>query len=235
MRISSAKLKSRLSKSEQNELGGSMAWGDIPDWAYDSVHSLLQALNSVEPTTYQHCLRVGEYCKKLSVDAGLNEFEQKVAEFSGLLHDIGKIGIEKEVLLKPSKLDPREQDIMRNHSVISEQIIKPLAAHPFFKQILPAVRGHHERLDGEGYPDKLAGEEIPLISRIILVVDTYDAMAENRVYRKGLPDDIIYSEIKRCTGTQFDPQIAKAFLENHARWKSTTDKETLNRIIKKVA
>lgn len=212
-----------------------MAWGDIPDWAYDSVHSLLQALNSVEPTTYQHCLRVGEYCKKLSLDAGLNEFEQKVAEFSGLLHDIGKIGIEKEILLKPSKLDPREQDIMRNHSVISEQIIKPLSAHPFFKQILPAVRGHHERLDGEGYPDKLAGEEIPLISRIILVVDTYDAMAENRVYRKGLPDDIIYSEIKRCTGTQFDPQIAKTFLENHARWKTTTDKETLNRIIKKVA
>ena len=212
-----------------------MAWGDIPDWAYDSVHALLQSLHAVEPTTYQHCLRVGEYCKKLSADVGLNEFEQKVAEFSGLLHDIGKIGIEKEVLLKPSKLDPRELDIMRNHSVISEQIIQPLSAHPFFKQILPAVRGHHERLDGEGYPDKLAGEAIPLISRIILVVDTYDAMAENRVYRKGLPDDIIYSEIKRCTGTQFDPQIAKAFLENHARWKPTQDQETLHNIIKKVA
>lgn len=166
---------------------------------------------------------------------GLNEFEQKIAEFSGLLHDIGKIGIEKEVLLKPSKLDPRELDIMRNHSVISEQIIQPFAHHPFFKQILPAVRGHHERLDGEGYPDKLAGEAIPLISRIILIVDTYDAMAENRVYRKGLPADIIYSEIKRCTGTQFDPQIAKTFLENHARWKDTKDQETLNRIIKKVA
>ena len=89
-----------------------MAWGDIPDWAYDSVHALLQSLHAVEPTTYQHCLRVGEYCKKLSADVGLNEFEQKVAEFSGLLHDIGKIGIEKEVLLKPSKLDPREQDII---------------------------------------------------------------------------------------------------------------------------
>lgn len=212
-----------------------MAWGDIPDWAYDSVHSLLQALNAVEPTTYHHCLRVGEYCRKLSADVGLNEFEQKVAEFSGLLHDIGKIGIEKEVLLKPSRLDPKELDIMKNHSVISEQIIKPFSEHPFFKQILPAVRGHHERLDGEGYPDKLAGEAIPLISRIILVVDTYDAMSENRVYRKGLPDEIIYSEIKRCTGTQFDPQIAKTFLENHARWKETTDQETLHHIIKRVA
>lgn len=213
-----------------------MSWGDIPDWAYESVGSLLQALNAVEPSTYQHCLRVGEYCRKLSIEVGLNEYEQKVAEFSGLLHDIGKIGIEKDILLKPGRLDPKEIDIMKSHSVMSEEIIKPLAAHPFFKQILPAVRGHHERIDGEGYPDKLAGEMIPLISRVILVVDTYDAMAENRVYRKGLPDDVIYSEIKRCKGTQFDPQIAKTFLEAHANWKnSKRDQETKNFIIRRVA
>ena len=212
-----------------------MAWGDIPDWAYESVGSLLQSLKSVEPSTYQHCLRVGEYCRKLAKESGLNEYEQKVAEFSGLLHDIGKIGIDKDILLKPSRLDPKEIDIMKSHSVISEQIIMPLSAHPFFKQILPAVRGHHERIDGEGYPDKLAGEVIPLISRIILVVDTYDAMAENRVYRKGLPDDVIYSEIKRCQGTQFDPQIARTFLEAHPKWKITADHETYNNIVKKVA
>ncbi len=212
-----------------------MSWGDIPDWAYESVGSLLQALNAVEPSTYHHCLRVGEYCRKLAVEIGLNEYEQKVAEFSGLLHDIGKIGIDKDILLKPGRLDPKEIDIMKSHSVMSEQIIKPLTAHPFFRQILPAVRGHHERVDGEGYPDKLAGEAIPLISRLILVVDSYDAMAENRVYRKGLPDDIICSEIKRCTGTQFDPQIAKAFLEAHLKWKNTVDKDTQNFIIRRVA
>ncbi|OFZ31179.1 MAG: integral HD domain-containing protein [Bdellovibrionales bacterium RIFCSPHIGHO2_01_FULL_40_29] len=212
-----------------------MSWGDVPDWAYESVGALLQSLNSVEPTTYQHCLRVGEYCRKLSKELGLNEYDQKVAEFSGLLHDIGKIGIEKDILLKPSRLDPKEIDIMKSHSVISEQIIKPLSAHPFFKQILPAVRGHHERVDGEGYPDKLLGESIPLISRIILVVDTYDAMAENRVYRKGLPDDVIYSEIKRCKGTQFDPQIAATFLEAHSQWKQQGDQETQERIIRRVA
>lgn len=213
-----------------------MAWGDIPDWSYDSVKSLLEALKAVEPSTYHHCLRVGEYSRKLAVAMGLNEFEQKVAEFSGLLHDIGKIGIDRGVLLKPGKLDPHELDIIRSHSVISEQIIQPFAAHPFFKQIVPAVRGHHERLDGEGYPDKLMGEEIPLMSRIILVVDTYDAMSEDRIYRKGLPDDIIYAELKRCSGSQFDPQLVKIFLQVHESWrKQKNDQETLHHIIRKVA
>ena len=212
-----------------------MAWNDIPDWAEKVMLSLLAALKERDPYTYGHCRRVARNARMLAAAAGLNEYEQKVAEFSGLLHDIGKIGIDKDILLKPSRLDPKEADIMKSHSVISEQIIKPLTAHPFFKQILPAVRGHHERIDGEGYPDKLAGEAIPLISRIILVVDTYDAMAENRVYRKGLPDDVIYSEIKRCKGTQFDPQIAQVFLEAHAKWKITADHETYNNIIKRVA
>ncbi len=213
-----------------------MAWGDVPDWAYESVRALLQSLNAVEPSTYQHCLRVGEYSRKLAVEMGLNEYEQKIAEFAGMLHDIGKIGIDKNILLKPSRLDPKEIDIIKSHSLISEEIITPLGAHPFFKQIIPAVRGHHERLDGEGYPDKLMGEEIPFISRLILVVDTYDAMSENRVYRKGLSDDIIYSELKRCTGTQFDPQFVKVFLNAHKHWKKAKDdQETLHHIIKKVA
>jgi HD-GYP domain-containing protein (c-di-GMP phosphodiesterase class II) len=167
---------------------------------------------------------------------GLNEYEQKVAEFSGMLHDIGKIGIDRSVLLKPGKLDPHEQDIMRNHSVISEKIIKPFEHDSFFKEIIPAVRGHHERLDGEGYPDKLMGEEIPLISRVILVVDTYDAMSEDRIYRKGLPDEIIYSELKRCSGTQFDPQLVKIFLQVHASWKKQKgDDATIHYIHKRVA
>lgn len=213
-----------------------MAWGDIPDWSYDSVRALLESLKAVEPSTYHHCLRVGEYSRKLAVAMGLNEFEQKVAEFSGLLHDIGKIGIDRSVLLKPGKLNPHELDIIRNHSLISEEIIKPFEAHPFFKQIIPAVRGHHERLDGEGYPDKLIGDEINLISRVILVVDTYDAMSEDRIYRKGLPDDVIYSELKRCAGTQFDPQLVKIFLSVHASWKKQkADEETEHLIIRKVA
>lgn len=212
------------------------SWGDIPDWSYDSVRALLESLKAVEPSTYYHCLRVGELSRKLAREAGLNEYEQKVAEFSGMLHDIGKIGVDRSVLLKPGKLDPHELDIMRNHSVISEQIIKPFENTQFFKEIIPAVRGHHERLDGEGYPDKLLGDEIPLMARIILVVDTYDAMSENRIYRKGLPDDIIYAELKRCAGTQFDRQLVNTFLAAHARWKTDkNDDATVYHIHKKVA
>lgn len=213
-----------------------MAWNDIPDWSYDSVRSLLEALKAVEPNTYYHCLRVGEYSRKLAAAMGMNEFEQKVAEFSGLLHDIGKIGIERTILLKPGKLDAHELDVMQSHSIISEQIIQSFEAHPFFKQILPAVRGHHERIDGAGYPDKLMGDEIPLFSRVILVVDTYDAMSVDRVYRKGLTDDIIYSELKRCSGTQFEPELVKIFLRVHASWKTQkSDQETFHHIIRKVA
>ncbi len=210
-------------------------WGNIPSWAYESVRALLEALKAVEPTTYEHCLRVGEYSRKLARDMGLNEYQQKLSEFSGMLHDIGKIGIDKEILLKPGRLEPIEYDIMKSHSVLSETIVKPLAMHPFFAQMLPAIRGHHERLDGQGYPDKKMGDEIPLISRIILTVDTFDAMGEDRAYRKGLPEEIIFAELKRCSGTQFDSDIVKIFLQAQPFWLKESEQETYNNIIKKIA
>lgn len=214
-----------------------LIWGNIPNWAYDSVKGFLECLKTVEPSTYEHCLRVGEYSRKLARDIGLNEYEQKVAEFSGLLHDIGKIGVEKDILLKPGRLDPKELDIMRNHSMMSEQIVKPLAINPFFSQLLPGIRGHHERIDGEGYPDKKVGDEISLFARIILVVDTFDAMTENRVYRKGLPPEIAFAELKRCGGSQFDSQLVKTFLQAQPFWNADKDKdqETDHLIVKKIA
>lgn len=211
-------------------------WGDVPDWAYETAQALMASLNAVDPMTYQHCLRVGEMSRKLARDAGLNEYEQKLAEFAGLFHDIGKIGISQDIIAKPGRLDPKELDIMRNHPCISEEILRPLSGHPFFKQLMAPVRGHHERMDGDGYPDKLLGDRIPVLARIILVVDTYDAMSETRSYRKGLPDEIVYAELKRCAGTQFDPQLVRIFLEAHKTWKTQeTDLETQHKLIKKVA
>lgn len=199
----------------------SSSWGDIPEWAHGLAQTLMQALNSVDPLTHNHCCRVGEMARKLARDSGLNEYEQKMAEFSGIFHDIGKIGISQEIIAKPGKLDPKELDIMRNHPVISEQIIRPLGEkEEFFKGLIPAIRGHHERIDGEGYPDRLMGERIPLLARIILIVDTYDAMSQTRSYRKGLPDEIVYAELKRCSGTQFDPQLVRIFLQAHKSWNS---------------
>lgn len=216
-------------------MSSQQSWGNIPNWSYEAVRALLESLKSVEPTTYEHCLRVGEYSRKLARDMGLNEYEQKLAEFAGMLHDIGKIGIDKDILMKPGRLDPKEHDIMKSHSIMSETIVKPLATHQFFNQILPGIRGHHERMDGEGYPDKKVGETIPLLARIILVVDTFDAMSENRAYRKGLPEEIVFAELKRCSGTQFDPQIVRIFLQAHPTWKQEVEQETLHKIIKRVA
>jgi len=201
-------------------MGVNMSWGDIPNWAYDTSRSLMQGLYAVDPGTYHHCCRVGEMSRMLAVASGMNEYEQKAAEFAGLFHDIGKMGIDPEIISKPGKLDPREIDVMKTHSVISENIVRPLANHDFFKEILPAIRGHHERVDGEGYPDKLLGDSIPLVARIILVVDTYDAMSKTRAYRKGLPDDIIFAELRRCSGTQFDPQLVQIFLQAHKTWNA---------------
>ena len=143
---------------------------------------------------------------------GLNEYQQKIAEFSGMLHDIGKIGIDKEIILKPGRLEPNEYDIIKSHSVLIETIVKPLASHPFFAQMLPAIRGHHERMDGTGYPDKKMGDDVPLIARVILTVDTFDAMGEDRAYRKGLPKEIIFAELKRCAGTQFDADMISPYI-----------------------
>ncbi|MBS1969628.1 MAG: HD domain-containing protein [Bdellovibrionales bacterium] len=214
----------------------SSSWGDVPSWAYDAAQALMQSLKVVDPGTYAHCLRVGEMARKLARDAGLNEYEQKMAEFAGIFHDIGKIGVDPEIIGKPGKLDPRELDIMKNHPCMSEQIVRPLATHSFFRELLAPIRGHHERMDGEGYPDKLIGEKINVLSRVILVVDTYDAMSQTRAYRKGLPDDIVYAELKRCSGTQFDPQLVRIFLQAHPTWNALeTDKETFHHLIKKIA
>jgi HD-GYP domain-containing protein (c-di-GMP phosphodiesterase class II) len=195
-----------------------LTWGDIPDWALESVRSLLEAQKLRDPETYAHCLRVGQYSKWLAKSAGLNEYEQKVAEFAGTLHDIGKMGVSHDIIHKPGRLSEEEYHIMMEHPKFSEELLIPLNVHDFFSQVLPAVRHHHERVDGTGYPDKLSDESIPLASRIILLVDTLDAMGQDRSYRKGLPIEVIYKEIQKFAGTQFDPALSRIFLESHRFW-----------------
>lgn len=208
-------------------------WGDIPSWAYDAAKLLMQSLKSVDPATYYHCVRVGELSRKLARDAGLNEYQQKLAEFSGLFHDVGKIAINKEIIHKPAKLDEHEYGLMKKHPEISEEIVRTLAHHTFFASMLNNIRGHHERIDGTGYPDKLLADNIPLLSRVILIVDTYDAMSQTRAYRKGMPVEMVYEELKRFSGTQFDAQLVQVFLKAHPHWsKEEGDPETHEKIVK---
>lgn len=211
--------------------GALLTHGDIPDWAYSSTESILASLKAVDPTTFYHCLRVGEYARLLARAAGLPDYQQRLAQFSGLLHDVGKMGVDQAIIHKPGKLTDLEYDAMKSHSLLSEEIVRPMAHHEFFAQVLPAVRGHHERMDGQGYPDKKVGDEIPLLSRLILVVDTLDAMTHDRSYRKGLPIDVVYRELIRCSGSQFDMNLVKTFLESHKFWqREGTDRETLARV-----
>jgi putative nucleotidyltransferase with HDIG domain len=209
---------------------------DIPNWAYDAARLLMKTLKQVDPATYYHCCRVGELSRKLARDVGLSEYQQKVAEFSGLFHDIGKIAVPQDVVHKPGKLTPEEYEIMKKHSAVSEDIVRSLEHHAFFEKLLPIIRGHHERMDGEGYPDKLMGDNIPLVSRVILVVDTFDAMSQTRSYRKGMPLEMVYAELKKYSDTQFDSQVVKIFLDAHRFWeRQNADRETVEFLHRKTA
>jgi putative nucleotidyltransferase with HDIG domain len=172
-----------------------------------------------DEATYQHCIRVSRNARLLAEAAGLNESEQKIVEFAGLFHDIGKIGVPDDILNKPAQLTDAEYAVMKSHPMLSVQILKPLTTVEFFQKIIPGVRHHHERFDGRGYPNGVSGELIPLASRLILVVDTFDAMTADRAYRKGLPWEVAYQELKDFAGKQFDPRLVEIFLKAHPRWQ----------------
>jgi len=176
--------------------------------------SLWEALAAHDRLTADHCKRVSEASYELAKVGGLSPEDQIIARYAGLMHDLGKIGIPESVLNKPARLDPFESKRMMGHPAWGEHILRPFAHLPLIAAILPAVRGHHERFDGAGYPDKFSGESIPLIARIIAIVDTVDAMTQNRAYRKGLPLEVAYAEIARCSGTQFDPKWAQIYLDS---------------------
>jgi putative nucleotidyltransferase with HDIG domain len=183
----------------------------------------MESVRAKDFETYAHCIRVSRGARFLARVAGLNELDQKLAEFAGLFHDIGKIGIPDAILTKPGKLTPQEYQTMMDHPEISVQILAPLKEVEFFARLIPGVLHHHERFDGEGYPNKVAGEEIPLAARIILIADTYDAMTADRAYRRGRTPEVAYQELKDYAGRQFDPWLVKIFNEAHPRWFSHTD------------
>lgn len=206
----------QLCDDEQN--GGNVSKNWIPEWAEPVAASLLEALRQKDVYTHGHCVRVGWYARLLARSAGLSEMDQNMAEYAGVFHDIGKISVPSAILNKPAKLTPEEAAIMDLHPVKSVEILQHFEKIPFFRGLFPGVRHHHERMDGKGYPDKISGESIPLLSRIILVVDTFDAMITTRAYRKGLPKDVAFEELRKFSGTQFDPALVKIFLRDYPEW-----------------
>ena len=144
----------------------------------------------------------------LGKHAGLGRTDIATLRLGGLLHDIGKIAVPDAILRKPLPLTSEEFDQMKPHPQVGHQIISPI---PQLKNAAPIVRWHHERIDGKGYPDGLKGDEIPYLSRLVAIADTYDAMTSDRPYRRGLDIDVAREEIKRCAGTQFDTELANIF------------------------
>lgn len=190
----------------------------VPSWAVIVAQSLMQALKERDPYTYGHSMRVARNAKLLAQAAGLPQTEQVIIEYASMFHDLGKIGIPDRILLKPSRLTVEEAEVIREHPQKSVEILKPLTEVQFFKDMVPGVLSHHERIDGFGYPHGIKGDLIPLHARIIVIADTYDAMTSTRPYRKGLPDEVAYKELKQFAGRQFDEQLVKIFTEAHPNW-----------------
>lgn len=176
----------------------------------ESIEALRYTVEAKDRYTRGHSDRVSEYSILIGKKIGLTQEELKKLRIGGLFHDIGKIGVPDSILLKTERLTDEEYSEIKNHPSIGKHI---LSSASIFSDIIPIVYHHHEKYDGTGYPGKLKGEEIPLLARIAAIADTFDAMTSKRSYRDALSIDVAKNEIKRCSGTQFDPELVDAFIE----------------------
>jgi HD-GYP domain-containing protein (c-di-GMP phosphodiesterase class II) len=176
---------------------------------YDTISSLAVAIEKRDPYTSGHSERVTAYASDLARFLNLSSKEIDVLQYSGLLHDIGKIGVSDSILNKKSILSENDYHLIKEHPLLGDAILSPLR---FLENSQQVVKYHHERWDGGGYPDGLKGECIPLLARLISVADAFDAMTTDRPYRKAMSKEDALAEIDAGLGSQFDPDIGKAFI-----------------------
>ncbi len=204
---------SKLLNSIANEsaiyLENARLYEDVHGLMMGLLHSLTSAVDAKDAYTCGHSERVALLSRHLAARAGLGDHEVDRVYMAGLLHDVGKIGVPESVLQKTGKLTPEEFEQMKQHPLIGARILHDIKQ---VEDIIPGVMHHHERYDGKGYPAGLSGEGIPLMGRIICLADCFDAMTSNRTYRQALPLEVALNEIRRCSGTQFDPRLTEAFL-----------------------
>lgn len=175
----------------------------------DTITSLVNALEAKDPYQEGHSKQVKEIALEIADKLGYSEKEKEILSYAALIHDIGKVGIPDSILMKPKSLTAKEYTVMKKHPEIGEFIVNPSIRN---KQILNAVLHHHERYDGKGFPDGLKGEKIPLSARILAIADSLSAMMSKRPYRKGLTQEEILKELRKNSGTQFDPELVKISL-----------------------
>jgi putative nucleotidyltransferase with HDIG domain len=175
----------------------------------ETIRTLAAAIDAKDPYTKGHSERVSAYSMAIARHLGLDFDDVFHVRIAAILHDVGKLGIKDGILNKPGGLTDEEYEIMRRHPDIGAQIMTPISK---LKTIIPGIRNHHETWDGNGYPDKLEGEEIPMVARIIGVADTFDAMTTNRPYQKAMTLEYVTEKMKAMSGTRFDPQVVHAFV-----------------------
>jgi putative nucleotidyltransferase with HDIG domain len=175
----------------------------------NTITALAAAIDAKDPYTCGHSQRVMEYCVLAGTYLSLSSEEMELLEYAGILHDIGKIAIDSQILNKPGPLTPSERDLMREHSSIGADLLLEI---PFLEKASDLVLCHHERFDGEGYPNKVKGEDIPVGARLIAVADAFDTMTTDRSYRAALSVELAVKELYNCAGSQFCPIAVKAFI-----------------------
>ena len=187
---------------------------DSLERAEQVIYSLAAAVEAKDPFTEAHAQRVADFGRRIGARMGLPSEDQDALYRGGIIHDIGKIGVPDEVLLKPSELDFEERLKVHLHPIIGERIAAPLQSAA---DLLPIIRHHHENYDGSGYPDRLAGDEIPLLARILSVCDAYDALTSDRPYRERLSQVEALSVLRRGSGQQWDPRIVTLMVDELRR------------------
>jgi putative nucleotidyltransferase with HDIG domain len=173
----------------------------------ETIIALANSIDSKDAYTRGHSQRVGDIAVEIGRELGMTERELKHLHYGGILHDIGKIGIVESILCKQSTLTSDEMVIMRDHPLIGDQIVQPIS---FLGEVRAAVRNHHERWDGNGYPDKLKGDQIPIVARIVNCADTFDACTSTRPYQKALPLEKAMAVMESLRGAQLDPNVLDA-------------------------
>ena len=183
---------------------------EIRELSVEVMEALARTIDAKDQYTRGHSTRVAKYARMIAEKMGLDKESQENIYYMGLLHDIGKIGVPKEIINKPSRLNDLEYKIIQTHPVKGHEILSEIKSRP---SLSTGARWHHERMDGKGYPDRKQGEEIPLEARIIAVADSYDAMTSNRSYRSYLPQQKVREELLKNIGTQFDEIPTKCMVE----------------------